>query len=72
MGWAFLWAEGMVGDEVWACCGGRCLFDPPCGAPAGGSAGKIPQFCSMRTSARFMFMAVATNRRWQALRASPR
>jgi hypothetical protein len=27
---------------------------------------------AMSANARFMFMAVTTNRRWQALRASPR
>ena len=40
--------------------------------PLAGGLARSRQAYPMSASARFMFIAIATNWRWQALRASPR
>ena len=42
------------------------------GALVGVFASRTGQAARISTSARFMFIAIATNCRWQALRARPR
>jgi hypothetical protein len=62
-----LLSELMVGDEVWGVLGLAGLVRSSRGAegpPADRAEIGPSQFCFMRTRARFMFMAVTTNRRW--------